>query len=229
MHTFGQELRYALRQLRQAPGFALISILTLALGIGANIAVFSVTNAVLLNPSGIPHAQGLVALRARYMALADLHNIGISAPDFGDAEDGHNIFSSAAVMQANSVNYSPANATPIRLRSAKVSHAFFDVFGVRPLLGRVLLATTISPALTRKRCSPIAPGKNNLAAIPRSSAAASCSTTCSTGSSASWAATSTGPTRSNSGLRSRCRPRVITITTFATTRTCSAWRGCNRA
>ena len=136
MHTFWQELRYALRQLRQAPGFALISILTLALGIGANIAVFSVTNAVLLNPTGIPHAQGLVALRARYMALADLHNIGISAPDFGDAEDGHNIFSSAAVMQANSVNYSPANATPIRLRSAKVSHAFFDVFGVRPLLGR---------------------------------------------------------------------------------------------
>ena len=136
MHSFSQELRYALRQLRQAPGFALISILTLALGIGANIAVFSVTNAVLLNPSGIPHPRGLVALRARYMALADLHNIGISAPDFGDAEDGHNIFSSAAVMQANSFNYSRENGNPELLNGATVSSGYFDTFGVKPMMGR---------------------------------------------------------------------------------------------
>src|ERR1700747_2878783 len=98
MYTVTHELRYALRQLRKSPGFTIVSILTLALGIGANIAVFSVTNAVLLNPSGIPHASGLVALRARYLSLADLSNIGISAPDFGDAVDGKNIFESAAVL-----------------------------------------------------------------------------------------------------------------------------------
>src|ERR1035438_10289102 len=88
MYTILQEIRYALRQLGKSSGFAAVSVLTLALGIGANIAVFSVTNAVLLNPSGIPHARGLVALRARYNAMPDLSNISVSAPDFGDAADG---------------------------------------------------------------------------------------------------------------------------------------------
>ncbi len=137
MHTLLHELRYALRQLRKSPGFALVSVLTLALGIGANIAVFSVTNAVLLNPSGIPHAQGMVALRARYLALADLSNIGISAPDFGDAAGGKNIFESAAVLQSGSFNFSRENANPERFRGGKVSSGYFDVFQGRPYLGRV--------------------------------------------------------------------------------------------
>src|ERR1700750_1814 len=110
MKTFLHELRYAMRQLGKSPAFAMVSILTLALGIGANIAVFSVTNAVLLNPSGIPHPTGLVALRARYLALADLSNIGISAPDFGDAADGKDIFESAGALQVGSYNFSRENA-----------------------------------------------------------------------------------------------------------------------
>src|SRR5580698_10876198 len=121
MQPIMQEFRYAARQLRKSPGFALVSVLTLALGIGANIAVFSVTNAVLLNPSGIPHADGLVALRSRYLAMADLSNIGISAPDFGDAADGRNIFQSAAAMQAASFNFSRENTNPELLRGGKVS------------------------------------------------------------------------------------------------------------
>jgi predicted permease len=137
MHAILQEFRYALRQLRKSPGFALISVLTLALGIGANVAVFSVTNAVLLNPSGIPHADGLVALRARYNAMADLSNINISAPDFGDAVDGKNVFSSAAVMQEANFNFSREDANPELLRAAKISSGYFDVFQSRPYLGRV--------------------------------------------------------------------------------------------
>ena len=113
MHTLLHEFRYAFRQLRKSPGFALISLITLALGIGANIAVFSVTNAVLLHPSGIPHAQGLVALRVRYRAIPDLSNISISPPPpVADAAAGKDLFSSAAVMQGTSFNFSRENATP---------------------------------------------------------------------------------------------------------------------
>ena len=137
MDTLLHDLRYALRQLRKAPGFTVVSILTLALGIGANIAVFSVTNAVLLNPSGIPHAAGLLALRARYLKIPDLNNISMSATDFGDALAGKDIFSSAAVMTAAGLNYSPENANPELLNGARVSSQYFDTFGVKRLLGRV--------------------------------------------------------------------------------------------
>ncbi len=137
MQTILQEIRYALRQLRKSPGFAAVSVLTLALGIGANIAVFSVTNAVLLNPSGIPHASGLVALRARYRAMPDLNNIGMSPTDFGDAADGKDIFSSGAAMQGNSFNYARENSNPELLQGASVSSGWFDTFDVRPYLGRV--------------------------------------------------------------------------------------------
>ena len=136
MDTFLRDLRYAVRQLRKAPAFTLVSVLTLALGIGANIAVFSVTNAVLLNPSGIPHPNGLLALRARYLKIPDLNNINLSPTDFGDALAGKDIFSAAAVMQAANLNYSPANANPELLNGAKVSSGYFDTFGVKPLLGR---------------------------------------------------------------------------------------------
>ena len=145
MQTFLHEVRYALRQLRKSPGFALISVLTLALGIGANIAVFSVTNAILLNPSGIPHASGLVALRARYLALADLSNIGISAPDFADAQYGKDIFQSAGALQVANMNLSRENAGPILLAAAKVSSGYFDVFQVRPFLGRAFTAAEDQP------------------------------------------------------------------------------------
>ena len=130
-----QELRYGLRQLRKSPAFTLTAILTLAFGIGANVAVFSVMNAVLLNPSGLHNPQGLVALRAKY-TLGGLSNISMSAPDFQDALEGRNIFDTAAIMQPGSFNYSGSNAEPVRLQAARVSWRWFDVFQVKPYLGR---------------------------------------------------------------------------------------------
>jgi len=131
-----QDLRYAARGLRKSPAFMVVAALTLALGIGANIAVFSVMNAILLNPSGIPHPDSVIALRAKY-SLADLSNISISAPDFGDAVTGKDVLTSAAVLQAASFNYSGNGTTPERLVGANVSWQWFDVFWASPYLGRV--------------------------------------------------------------------------------------------
>ena len=136
MQNLIQDLRYALRQLRKSPGFAAAAILTLALGIGANLAVFSVMNTVLLNPSGIPHPERVVAVRAKY-AMGDLKNINLSPPDFGDAVQGKAIFTSAAIMQGSDFNYNVDGVTPVRLTGAKVSWQWFDVFWAKPHLGRV--------------------------------------------------------------------------------------------
>ncbi len=131
-----QDLRYATRGLRKSPGFMVVAALTLALGIGANVAVFTVMNAILLNPSGIPHPESVIALRAKY-SLADLANINISAPDFGDAVTGKDVVTSAAVLQAANFNYSGSGTTPERLVGANVSWQWFDVFWASPYLGRV--------------------------------------------------------------------------------------------
>ena len=131
-----QDLRYSLRQLIKSPGFTGTAILTLALGIGANIAVFCVINATLLNPSGVPHPDQIVAVRAHY-SVGDLKNISISPTDFGDTVMARNIFTSAAVMRRANFNYSTGGTTPERLMGAAVSWQWFDVFWARPYLGRI--------------------------------------------------------------------------------------------
>lgn len=144
MQNMIQDLRYALRQLRKSPSFAAAAIFTLALGIGANLAVFSVMNAVLLNPSGIPHPERVVAIRAKY-AMSDLKNINLSPPDFGDAVQGKEIFTSAAILQGSDFNYNVDGVTPVRLTGAKVSWQWFDVFWAEPHLGRVFRAEEDQP------------------------------------------------------------------------------------
>ena len=105
MRTLLHEIQFSLRQLRKSPAFTLVAVMTLALGIGANIAVFSVMNAVLLNPRGVPHPQSLIAERVNYQKIG-LFNIGVSAPDFADLESGNQVVSSAAAMRQSSVNLS---------------------------------------------------------------------------------------------------------------------------
>jgi predicted permease len=134
MQTVMQDIRYALRMLRKSPGFAIVAVLTLALGIGANTAIFSLVNGLLLHPAGIPHPGRLVAARARYDKL-NLKSIVMSAPDFADVRQSRDVFAATAAMQPASFNY-VAGAGPIQLRGAQVSVEWFNVFEARPLLGR---------------------------------------------------------------------------------------------
>jgi predicted permease len=112
-----------------------VALVTLALGIGANTAIFSVVNQVLLNPAGISNPGRIVALRVNYDKLA-LRNIGVSIPDFADVLHSTQQFESAALLDTGDFNYT-GSAVPERLRGASVTWRWFDVFGAHPALGRV--------------------------------------------------------------------------------------------
>ncbi|HLZ91392.1 MAG TPA: ABC transporter permease [Candidatus Acidoferrum sp.] len=148
MTTLVQDLRYALRVLLKNPGFTLIAVLTLALGIGANTAIFSVVNGLLLHPYGIPHPERLIAVRARYEKL-NLKSIVISAPDYTFVRDDQRTFAASAIENQMDFNYA-TGSWPLRLRGAKVSAQWFDVFEARPLLGRVFTPEEDQPNADRE-------------------------------------------------------------------------------
>ncbi|HTU36208.1 MAG TPA: ABC transporter permease [Candidatus Acidoferrum sp.] len=135
MGIFWQNVRSGFRGLAKSPGFAVIAILTLALGIGANTAIFSVVNGLFLHPPGIAQPGRLVAQRVRYIKLG-LTNIEVSATDYARVRDSKNIFQSAALEMGADFNYN-SGEFPQRLQGAEVSSQWFSVFGARPILGRV--------------------------------------------------------------------------------------------
>ena len=143
MQIIWQDIRYGARVLLKSPGFTIVAVLTLALGIGANTAIFSVVNGLLLRPAGIPHPDRIVAVRARYEKL-NLKSIVISAPDFADVHKSRDVFAAAAQETPQNYRYS-AGDWPRQLLGAKVSSDWFNVFEVRPLLGRVFTAEEDQP------------------------------------------------------------------------------------
>ena len=135
MNTFVQDLKYTLRLLAKSPGFAAIAIFTLALGIGANTAIFSVVNGLLLHPAGVDHPELVMAPRVHYKALR-LDSIAISVPDFDAVRRETKVFSSVALQQNMDYNFM-ADGAPERLVGSTVTQQWFDVFGAKPYLGRV--------------------------------------------------------------------------------------------
>jgi len=141
-------MRYAVRALLKTPSYTLVALLTLALGIGANTAIFSVVNQVLLNPAGVSDPSRVVALRVKYDKLA-LRNIGVSVPDFADVLHSTQQFESAALIDTGDFNYT-GSGVPERLNGASVTYGWFDVFGARPALGRVFQAEEDRPNADRE-------------------------------------------------------------------------------
>src|SRR3981189_2767916 len=148
MTTILQDLRYAVRMLLKNPGFTVVAVLTLALGIGANTAIFSVVNGLLLHPYGIAHPERLLAVRVRYEKL-NLKNIAISAPDFTFVRDNKQTFAASAIQTESDFNYA-TGSWPLRPRGARVSSQWFDVFETKPLLGRVFTPEEDQPNADRQ-------------------------------------------------------------------------------
>src|ERR1035441_9555414 len=122
MPALWKDSRYAVRTLLKTPGYTVLALATLALGIGANTAIFSVVNQVLLNPAGIAHPERIVSVQARYEKLA-LRNIGVSIPDFADVLHSTQQFESAALIERGDYNYTGSTGVyeKLALRNIGVS------------------------------------------------------------------------------------------------------------
>jgi len=132
MRTLLQDLRYGLRMLSKSPGFAAIAVLTLALGIGANTALFSVVNGVLLNPLAYPHPDQLVAL---YERNPGFDKGPIAYLNFLDWQREAQSFSSMAMYRGQDYNFTGTEKAE-RLGGYMISADFFTTLGVKPILGR---------------------------------------------------------------------------------------------
>jgi putative ABC transport system permease protein len=131
---FLQDVRYAFRMLRASPGFTAVAILTLALGIGVNTAIFSAVNAVLLRPLPYREPDRLV----RLYESNESHGwpqFSVSPPNFMDWQQQNKSFEGISSVRFSTFNYT-GGSEPERLTGARVNAPFFDLLGVKPLLGR---------------------------------------------------------------------------------------------
>src|ERR1700751_1423654 len=136
METLLQDVRYGIRMLRKSPGFAAVAIITLALGIGANTAIFSVVNGVLLRPLPYPEPDKLVALSE---ATANFESSSISYPNFLDWQRRNTSFSAMAAYRQDDYSLTGRGETE-RVRVGMISHGFFEILGVHPVEGRLFTA-----------------------------------------------------------------------------------------
>ncbi|MGB6473878.1 MAG: ABC transporter permease [Candidatus Sulfotelmatobacter sp.] len=137
MGTLIQDLRYGLRMLRKSPGFTAVAILTLALGIGANTAIFSVVNAVLLRP--LPYENpGQLALLPETNPKQGITDAGMSYPSLLELRDNNHAFSAIAGLASHALTLT-GRGEPSEARTIVVTQNFFSVFDTKPLLGRTLL------------------------------------------------------------------------------------------
>ena len=128
------DIRYALRNLRKSPGYAVVTVLTLALGIGVNSAIFSVVNGVLLKPLPYPRPERLVFITSQFPTLG-FDQFWVSAPEFVEFRERNKSFADVGAYRAGAVNLGTADQ-PRRVNSAIVTSELMPVLGVAPIRGR---------------------------------------------------------------------------------------------
>ena len=142
METLVQDIRYGLRSLRNNPGFTVIAILTLALGIGVNTTIFTLINNTLLKPLPFPHSERLVLVWETFGKGPDNLNI-VSAPNFWDFQRQAQSFECMAIFDSAGRGYnlsaSGDKQNAEQVSGLRVSSGFFSVLGIKPLLGRTFL------------------------------------------------------------------------------------------
>ena len=145
MGVLMQDLRFAVRQMAKKPGFTAVVVLTMALGIGANAAIFSVLDAVLLRPLPYSNPAGLIKVWTRFTGIGAPNDQNwVSAPEFRDLQQLNRSFSDLAAIGSGSINLG-VKGSPQRVVGASVSPGLFSMLGAQPLLGRTFLAEEAQP------------------------------------------------------------------------------------
>jgi putative ABC transport system permease protein len=145
MNTLWQDLRYGARMFLKNPGFTLVAIVTLALGIGANTTIFSVINSLLLKPIPFPEADRLVLVWQSQVNDPKNRNI-VSAPNYLDWRRQNDVFAEMAIFDSAGKGYDlSGESEPERVSGVRVSAGFFDVLGAKPRLGRTFLLEEEQP------------------------------------------------------------------------------------
>src|SRR6266513_5849660 len=133
-----QDLRFAVRMLLKQPGFTIIAAVTLALGIGANTAIFSIVNAVLLRPLPYPKADRIVFLAEADKTNAMPGTFSVSLPDYLDWRRDNTVFENLALSRVESTTLSDIRGrSPEQISTALATANFFKVIGLSPKLGRI--------------------------------------------------------------------------------------------
>ena len=140
------DLRYAFRQLIKSPGFTVVAILTLALGIGACTAIFSVVNAVLLKPLEFPEPDRLVIIRETQ--LPQFPEFSVAPPNYLDWKTQSKSFEQMAAYTSADLNLT-GDAEPERLTGVKATAEYFKTYGIKPVLGRTFLPEEDAPGKNR--------------------------------------------------------------------------------
>jgi len=143
MRIIWDDLRYAARMLRNKPGFTLIAVITLSLGIGANTAIFSVVNAVLLSPLPFPQPEQIVLLRDD-LAGRQLENVGLSVDELKDFQERSGVFDQISAVWPIDANLTGSDR-PERIELLGVSPNYFSLLGANAQLGRVFGPQEITP------------------------------------------------------------------------------------